>query len=227
MDTQSIQVLLVEDNIVVALDMKRSLEKESFYITSIAKSFSKVKQNIAITRPDVAIVDINLGSKENGIEIGKYLKNNDIPIIYSTSYSDTDTISRALETDPVCYLIKPFNIEELKSNIILGVYKNSKYRLSEPNLKINDEYEYDYRINELKYKGDIIVLSKTEKKLFKVLLEANKEVVFFKDLEDRVWKNKPIKDSTLRTIVYRLRKKLPTRLVETVPNIGFKIAEEK
>lgn len=223
MDTQTIQVLLIEDNIVVALDMKRSLEKESFYVTSIAKTFTKVKQNIVQTRPDVAIVDINLGSKENGIEIGKYLRNNDIPIIYSTSYSDTDTIKKALETDPVCYLIKPFNVEELKSNIILGVHKNSKYRLSEPNLKINDEYEYDYRINELKYNDKIIILSKTEKKLFKVLLEADKEVVFFKDLEHAVWKNKPIKDSTLRTIVYRLRKKLPTELIETVPNIGFKI----
>lgn len=225
MAEQKIQILIVEDNIVVALDMKRSLEKKNFSISSIAKSFAKVKQNIAESRPDVAIVDINLGSKENGITIGKYLKNKDIPIIYSTAYSDVDTITKALETDPVCYLIKPFNIEELKSNVILGVHKNSKHRLSNPTLKINDSYEYDYRINELKYKQKIIVLSKTEKKLLKVLLEAQKEVVFFKDIEHEVWKNKPIKDSTLRTIVYRLRKKLPTNLIETVPHIGFKIVD--
>lgn len=226
MKNQPIHILIIEDNVVVALDMKRSLEKESFYITSVAKTLNKVKQSISKVRPDIALVDINLGLKENGLEIGSFLKSNDIPIIYATSYSDTETIKKALETDPICYLIKPLNFEELKSNIILGVYKNSKHRLIQSNLEINEDYLYDYRLNELKYKDKIIILSKTEKKLLKVLIEADKEVVLFKDLEYKVWKTKPIKDSTLRTIVYRLRKRLPTHLIETVPNLGFKIVDE-
>lgn len=226
MENQPIHILIIEDNVVVALDMKRSLEKEGFCVTSIAKTFNKVRQSISEVRPDIVIVDINLGLKENGIEIGSFLKSNDIPIIYSTSYSDTDTIKKALETDPVCYLIKPLNFEELRSNIILGVYKNSKNRLIQSNIEVNEDYLYDYRLNELKYQDKIIILSKTEKKLLKVLIEAGKEVVLFKDLEYKVWKNKPIKDSTLRTIVYRLRKRLPTHLIETVPNLGFKIVDE-
>ena len=60
-----------------------------------------------------------------------------------------------------------------------------------------------------------------EIKLVKILLSSKDDVVLFEDIEYHLWKNKPIKNSALRTIVYRLRKKLPDELIQTVPNLGF------
>lgn len=213
-------ILIVEDNKIVALDLRHSLENEGHLITSIEKSFNGVKKSIKTTFPDIAIIDINLGSKENGIEIGKYLHKYEIPIIYSTSYSDTETINKALETDPVCYLVKPINLQELLSNITLGLYKR-KFKLNSQVELINKDYSFDSRLNKLLYQGTPIPLSKMEVKLVKIILTSKDDVALFEDIEYHLWKNKPIKSSALRTIVYRLRRKLPVELVQTVPNLGF------
>ena len=219
MDTQR-HILIVEDNTIAALDLKHSLEKEDHTITSVEKSFNGVKKSIKVTFPDIAIVDINLGSKENGIEIGHYLNSVEIPVIYSTSYSDTKTINKALETEPVCYLVKPINVQELISNITLGLYKR-KFKITSQVETINSNYSFDSRLNKLLYKGQAIALSKMEIKFIKTILTSKDEVILFEDIEYNLWKNKPIKNSALRTIVYRLRKKLPTELIQTVPNLGF------
>jgi len=213
-------ILIVEDNSIAALELKHSLEQKEFQITSTEKTLKGVKKSIKTTFPDIAIVDINLGSKENGIEIGSYLNNHEIPIIYSTSYSDTNTINKALESEPICYLVKPINMQELISNIILGLYKK-KFKVSSQRETINSHYSFDSRLNKLLYEGKPLSLSKMEIKLIKVILSFEDEIVLFEDIEYYLWKNKPIKNSALRTIVYRLRKKLPAELIQTVPSLGF------
>jgi len=213
-------ILIVEDNTISALDLKHSLEKEEYKITSVEKSLNGVKRSIKKVFPDIAIVDINLGSKENGIEIGQYLSNIEIPMIYSTSYSDIETINKALDTEPVCYLVKPINIQELISNITLGLYKR-KFKIHAEIEIINEYYSFDSRLNKLLYNGKAIALSKMEIKFIKTILSSKDDVVLFEDIEYHLWKNKPIKNSALRTIVYRLRKKLPEELIQTVPNLGF------
>lgn len=222
---QQTNLLIVEDNTIAALDMKHSLEKENFFITSIEKTLKGVKESIKKNIPDIAVVDIHLGENENGIAIGEYLDSIDIPIIYSTSYSDIETIQKALQTDPVCYLVKPINLDELKSNIYLGIYKNSRYKLNSSIQQINIHYRFDTRLNKLFYYEDPINLSKMELKLIKILLNSEEKVVLFQDMEYLLWKNKPIKNSALRTIIYRLRKKLPVNLIETIPNIGFSFVQ--
>ncbi len=221
MTQQDINILIVEDNIIAALDMKFSLEKEDFSITSIEKTLDGVKKGIKTNSPNIAIVDINLGDEECGIQIGEYLNSIDIPIIYSTAYSDMQTIHKALPTNPVCYLIKPINVEELRSNIFLGIHKNSKLKSNSNVIQINSHYNFDTRVGKLFYHDQLIPLSKMELKLVKALLQSEDDVVLFHDMEYHLWKNKPIKNSALRTLIYRLRKKLPINLVQTVPNIGF------
>ncbi len=69
-------------------------------------------------------MDINLKNSKDGIETAKEIqKIENIPIIYLTAYSDENTIERAIKTNPISYLLKPFKREELKSTILLGLYK--------------------------------------------------------------------------------------------------------
>jgi len=224
MENNNIHILIVEDESITALDMKFSLEREHYNVTSIEKTLSGVKKSIKKSYPNIAIVDINLDNKaehnDDGITIGHYLNSLDIPIIYLTSYTDTFTIKKALETDPICYLIKPTNIKELISNIILGIYKINT-RINSQLEKINRYYSFDVRLNKLLYNGMPIPLSKMELKFLKILLYSKEELVLIEDIEYHLWKNKPIKNSALRTIVYRIRKKLPRELIQTIPHLGF------
>jgi DNA-binding response OmpR family regulator len=218
-------ILIVEDNTIIALDMKKSLEKIGFTITDIVSKLSKVSHSITNTMPDVAIVDINLHGNLEGIEIGRYLAKLDIPFMYVTAYSDSEIIKSALETNPICYLIKPLNIEELKSNLLLGIYKSQQ---STHNKKINIglSYIYDFTFNTLSYENQIIPLTNKETIILKSLLNAKGEIVVIKELESQLWKDKILKESALRTLIYRMRLKLPKNFIQTIPNVGFKLIQE-
>lgn len=223
MENHKIDILIVEDNTITALDLKMSLEMKKYKITSVEKTLRGVKKSIKVKLPKLAIVDINLGGGENGIKIGEYLTNQNIPIIYSTSYSDNKTINKALETDPICYLIKPINLQELICNITLTIYKT--YTLHPPTVQLNSDYSFDNRSNKLFYHQTPIFLSKMELKLLRLLIASKGGVVLIENLEYHLWKSKSVKESTLRTIVYRLRKKLPKELIKTVSGLGFSLIE--
>ena len=118
------KILIVEDETIIALDIKRALEKMDYEVTNMVYDYQGAIKSVKINRPDLILMDVNLGNSKDGIETAKEIKNyHDIPIIYLTAFSDERTINRAIETNPVRYLIKPFKREELKSNILLGLNK--------------------------------------------------------------------------------------------------------
>lgn len=74
--------------------------------------------------PDLILIDIMLQGMMDGIELARQVKQKyQIPFIYLTAYSDTDTISRVIGTEPRGFLRKPFNDEDLKVAIELAIRK--------------------------------------------------------------------------------------------------------
>jgi two-component system response regulator LytT len=73
-------------------------------------------------KPDIAILDINLHGKPEGIEIGNYIKQHlNIPFIFLTSNSDKNTIDTAKKTNPAAYLVKPFKADDIFAAIEIAV----------------------------------------------------------------------------------------------------------
>ena len=169
-------------------------------------------------------MDINLGNGKDGINVAEEIQiSQDIPIIYITAFADENTINRAIKTNPVSYLIKPFKREELKSNIMLGLYKNkivTNLSMEKTFIPLGQDYYFEERKNRLYYKALPINLGSKEKELLKILVESKGKVVPFEDIEYKIWGNNIVSNSTLRTLLYRLRAKLEHKLIETIPNVG-------
>ena len=73
------------------------------------------------------ILDINIKGEHNGIWLGNYIKENyNLPFIYLTAYSDNETISNALESEPFSYLVKPFQKHDLLTAIEVSVLNYNK-----------------------------------------------------------------------------------------------------
>ena len=68
---------------------------------------------------DLAILDINLGKGEEGIEMAKICLELNIRFLYTSSYSDTAMLVKSLTTNPVAYIVKPFLTVNLNSAIAL------------------------------------------------------------------------------------------------------------
>lgn len=223
------KILIVEDEAIVALDIKKSLEKIGFKITDTVTSYTSSLISIKENEPDIIIMDIHLNKSKDGIETALEIKKvKDIPIIYLTAFSDDETIKRAIETDPLAYLLKPFRRDEIKSTIFLGLHKLNLINTQTTknnNKHLGDNFYYDEINLKLFYKDIPIKLSIKENQLLKILIDANGTLITFTELEYKIWPDSTVSNSTLRTLIYRLRTKLEYKLIETVTSFGCKLTQ--
>ena len=138
------QILVVEDESIVAEHIRRSLQNMGYSVTSIASSGEKAIREVEEKIPDLVLMDIVLQGGMDGIETAKQIRSRfDIPILYLTAFSDEKILERAKITEPFGYIIKPFNERELYINIEIGLYKHKmekKLKESESRLKDSNQW---------------------------------------------------------------------------------------
>ena len=126
---EKVKIMVVEDNRIVAEDIKNNLVEMGYTVNAIATSGLKALEAARRDRPDIAIMDIRLGRGMNGIDTAVQLREKyQIPIIYLTAHADEDTLSRAKVTEPYAYLVKPFDVVELKSAVEIAIYRDKMER---------------------------------------------------------------------------------------------------
>lgn len=115
-----IKILIVEDERIVAIDLKRRLSKLGYQVTGMAANGQKALALIDQELPNVVLMDIHIQGDIDGVEVATMLqKTHSIPVIYLTAYSEEKTLTRARATKPYGYLLKPFSDREL--HIIIQV----------------------------------------------------------------------------------------------------------
>lgn len=120
--SQAVRVLIVEDEFLTADIIKDGLEEIGYRISGIVKDATEALSILNKNTTDIAILDINIQGKRDGIWIGNEIsKEFKIPFIFLTAYSDKETIQNALKTKPYSFLVKPFNKTDVYTAIELGL----------------------------------------------------------------------------------------------------------
>ncbi len=118
------QILVVEDEAVVAEDIRKILQSYDYEVPEAISTGEAAIKLINKVHPDLILLDIMLKDKLNGIEVAEKIIDLDIPVIYLTAYSDKDIIEKAKATGPFGYLIKPFRERELVATIQMAFFKH-------------------------------------------------------------------------------------------------------
>jgi len=119
------RILIVEDETLIAMELKDRLERNHYIVCGVVARGEDAIGQIEQFEPDVALMDVHLAGRLNGIETAKQLRaKRDIPVIYLTAYSDPWLIEQAAKTEPYGYLVKPFEERELRATIDLALYKH-------------------------------------------------------------------------------------------------------
>jgi DNA-binding LytR/AlgR family response regulator len=122
-----LKILIVEDELIIAEDLKIQLVKIGYQVVGIAASYAEAIKIIESEKPDLVIADIIIKGPKSGIDLGLYLHNEtNIPFIYLSSHSDKTTIEKAKSTHPNAYLLKPFRTESLFASIEIAISNASK-----------------------------------------------------------------------------------------------------
>jgi two-component system, response regulator PdtaR len=123
MDKQAI--FIVEDESIVASDIRETLLALGYDVKGIAKSGESAVEEVQKTRPDLVLMDIHLAGRMDGVEAaGKIHVLCNIPVIYLTAYADKPLLDRAKVTEPYGYILKPYDERELHSVIEMALYKH-------------------------------------------------------------------------------------------------------
>src|SRR5437773_519352 len=114
MTQKATRVLIVEDEILVAWSLSEVLSLVGYEVTGIAATVDDALCLAEVTRPDLAVVDVRLAGRRDGIEGAELLKNQfGLSVIFLTGETDKETARRAWGLDPAAYLIKPVHGQQL------------------------------------------------------------------------------------------------------------------
>lgn len=225
--TNKKEILIVEDNIIIAMDIKKIVEELNCKVF-ITSSYTDTMLHLEKSKPDLILMDIYIKGHKDGIETSYSIKSIyvDMPIIFLTSYMYDELMEKIFDIKPEYYLTKPYNKTNLKASIMF-VLLNLKECSFENRISLDENFSFDKSSQNLFYKEVFIHLGEKEKKLLNLLILANEKPIKFEQLEEMIWTDIPASESSLRTLVYRLRTKLNNKFIESVPYYGFKINYNK
>lgn len=138
-------ILVVEDEEIVAFDIESTLKVLGYEVPLVAASKEEAITFAATSQPDLVLMDIMLQGSMNGIEAAQEIRSRfNIPVVYLTAYADSHTLQLAKITEPFGYILKPFEEKELETTIEIAL---SRHRAEE---RIRQALDKEKEISELK-----------------------------------------------------------------------------
>ncbi len=129
------EILIVEDEGLIALDLKKKLEQAGYTIVGVVDNSDDALINAERLHPSLILMDIRLRGPKDGIETADQIRQRfHIPVIFVTAHADRETLNRARITEPFGYIVKPFHGIDFRVQIEVALWKHKmeqKLRVSE------------------------------------------------------------------------------------------------
>jgi len=130
----SASIFIVEDERIVAEDIRVSLESNGYTVAGIAASRDQAVEGVRRTSPQLVLMDIILKGPGDGVEAARMVREMfDIPVVYLTAHADEATLHRAKVSEPFGYILKPFEERDLFSTIEMALYRHRVEKRMEEN----------------------------------------------------------------------------------------------
>jgi DNA-binding LytR/AlgR family response regulator len=130
MDTNTIKILIVEDEAVIAERLYADLEDYGYEVLEPCLTIEQALQTLATEKPDLALLDINLKSAQSGIHLASIINEQyKIPFIFLTANTDDATIQQAAAVKPQAFLSKPVQLKTLIGTIQVAIFNHQSNQI--------------------------------------------------------------------------------------------------
>lgn len=117
-----INLMLVEDERVIAFDLKNQLQSFGYKVGAVLASGEQAVRRVGEVAPDLVLMDIHLEGPLDGIDAALQIQSQHrVPVVFLTAYAEDDTLRRALDCRPFGYLVKPCEARELHATIQMAL----------------------------------------------------------------------------------------------------------
>ncbi len=216
-----INILILEDDPIISLDIKAIVDDidgfNSFIASNISDALKIAHKNIL----HIVLADIQIKGLFDGIDAAKTLQLlYHCQVIFLTSFSDEQTLQKASSIEISGYILKPFREDERIASLKLSALKLNSFQQS---IDVGNDYIYDIKHQQLFFKNELVFLSTKEQQLFLLLLNNRGKIVPFSYIDEIIWFESNVKDTTRRQLLHRLRSKLEKLDFEVVKYSGYRL----
>ena len=216
------QILLVEDNEMVAKGLIYSLEQNGYEVIH-KENVKETIQFLKNQNTNLVILDVSLPDGNGFSLYEKEIKPRKVPTIFLTAKDEEDDIVKGLELGAEDYMTKPFSTKELIARIQKVLLREKKNMI----VTVKDiEFDLDKMVV-YKNKKEITLTSLELKILHLLFLNINK-VITRNEIIDKIWEwtGNDVNDNTVTVYMKRIREKLNSDIIVTIKGIGYRIDEK-
>lgn len=218
---EGLRLLYVEDEEMVR-EATADLLSNYFPKLLVAKDGDEALDIYRHKGADIVLSDIKMPGL-NGLELAREIRLHDehIPIILVSAHTETALLLEAVSLKLEEYLIKPYNFEKLLHRLqaIVEKLRSDNNR----NYEFAPDCHYVYGKKAIVRHGEITTLSRRESDLLELLIEYKGMVATYGAIEERVYRGDPMSSDALKTLMKKLRKKLPEETITTIVTIGYQL----
>ena len=202
------RVMIVEDEVIIAREIRMVLERLGYHVTSISGSGGQAVERAGRENPDIILMDINLKGPMDGIEAAGIIRERlAIPVIYVTASAEDRKIERAKKTTPAGYILKPFSEQDLKVSLEIALHVSAAYRERDRALKELRESEAKFRMT-FDASPDAVNINRLEDGLYvdvnqgftRLTGYTRDEIVGRTSLEVSIWDDPGLRKKLLREL---------------------------
>ncbi len=206
---------LLEDDFSLGGNIRDFLELQGYEVKLYRDGLSFLETSTFDA--DLYILDIEV-PQANGYEVIEWIRRNqnDAPVIFTTAYTDIDSIKKSYGLGCNDYLKKPYDLFELKLRIekLLPQSQDAK-------IELDEGVAFDMSQKQLFDLHNSVKLSKTQKEILYTLLRHKNRLVTYEMLIEAVWENSFVKINTIATHLKEIRKALPKLDIESIRAEGY------
>jgi signal transduction histidine kinase len=127
--TAGARVLVVEDEVVIAAALAARLERLGYQVVGEARGEADALELALEHRPELVLMDVRLRGRDDGIRAASAIRDHlQVPVVFTTAYTDVDTLARAKDTAPHGYLVKPYDEASLRVAVELALHRAAAER---------------------------------------------------------------------------------------------------
>tara|TARA_R110002167_G_scaffold30424_2_gene100476 strand:+ start:44345 stop:45016 length:672 start_codon:yes stop_codon:yes gene_type:complete len=218
------QVLLVEDNTLLANAIVRALKSAGFSINHVDRG-DQALSAIKTSQPDIVVLDLGLPDTD-GLEVLKSARKFGFsnPVLILTARDATSDKVLGLDAGADDYLAKPFEIDELLAR--LRALERRLSNVKSHSIEIGD-VEIDTNSHEVTIAGQGVSMSRREYMLLKALMESANKIQTRDVLDSKLYSwGEEVSSNTVEVHIHNLRKKLPSGFIQTVRGVGYVVRKQ-
>lgn len=225
-------VMAVDDDPEVLATLGRVLKRERFEVELVSSGVEAL-QRLETARPDLLILDIIMPLMD-GIAVCEQLRRNpdfiSLPVLFLTAKGSTDDVVRGLDAGADDYVVKPFELTELRARIRALLRRGTRDNQSEESVLQIGDLLLDSNTHQVAV-GDVSQqLTSTEHRLLRYLMENSDQVLSLSKLLEDVWEYPPntgdpdLVRAHIRNLRVKIEKGHNRKFIRTIHGVGYMIA---